>query len=152
MAGRGEADLERIPPPDLDQNFKGVDSRELFSDDRLLPAAMGFLKTSRISASERGSLVCSLDQADPAWPEDDPDPEDLEEAGTKTELTKTSIRAGTTGWRGVEAAATCLKIQSLIGTLYLEKALDLRSWWMQWTGRNPLKLAFNSLVTGTLIA
>ena len=126
-AGRGEADLERIPPPDLDQNFKGVDSRELFSDDRLLPAAMGFLKTSRISASERGSLVCSLDQVDPAWPEDDPDPEDLEEAGTKTELTKTSIRAGTTGWRGVEAAATCLKIQSLIGTLYLEKALDLRS-------------------------
>ena len=64
---------------------------------------------------------------------------DLDEAGVRTELTKTSMRAGTTGWRGVEATQICRKIQSLMGTLCLEKALDFSNWWMQWTGRKPLK-------------
>ena len=35
------------------------------------------------------------------------------------------------------------------GDLCLEKTLDLRSWWMQWTGRKPELVEESWGVTGT---
>ena len=57
----------------------------------------GFWNTTRISCSEMGSLT--------VWPSG----EARFEAGTKAEFTKTSINAGSTGWRGVVLSQICLE-------------------------------------------
>lgn len=41
---------------------------------------------------------------------------------------------------------------TFMDTLCLVKALLLRSWYMQWIGRNPVMLALRLLVTATLTA
>ena len=76
----------------------------------------GFLNTARTCFSDIGSLVCSILLEHP-----------LDEAGTRIEFTNVSISAGITGCSGVVHTQICLKTQSLIGTLYFEKARLFKS-------------------------